>query len=297
MEKSQGYSFCNTGLVKGRDNFFSISQLQPAGFGYEEENESLKSDHHYKIIWVVNGSGTNWMDLEQTAIANNTLYFIKPSQAHRFQPEADVKGYVVCFTDAFLDIEDPRSETAYYNYLFTLFASARGIAIKSEIFPDLLDITEKMIKLCNHSDLFRMEILRRYFKIFLLYLTRELEGNFHVAIQSRNFELVQRFLSLLDKKFKTHKKVSDYASDIVVTPNYLNEITKKITGYSAGHHIRQRVALEAKRLSVYSDTGMKEIAYNLGFSDSAHFSKFFKTVTGMNFRDFKKMKVIVLPAS
>ena len=276
---------------------FSISQLQPAGFGDEEENENLKSIHHYKIIWVVNGSGTNWMDLEQTNIINNTLYFIKPNQAHRFQPEAGVKGYMVCFTDAFLDIEDPRSETTYYNQLFTLFASARGIAIKCEIFTDLLDITEKMIKEYNNSGLFRTEILRRYFKIFLLYLTRELEGNFHVTIQSRNFELVQQFLSLLDKKFKTHKKVSDYARDLVVTPNYLNDVTKKITGYSAGHNIRQRVALEAKRLGVYSNTGMKEIAYDLGFSDSAHFSKFFKTVTGMNFTDFKKMKVIVLPAS
>ncbi|WP_229688901.1 helix-turn-helix domain-containing protein [Puia dinghuensis] len=276
---------------------FYISQLQPAGFGHEEENESLKADHHYKIIWVVNGSGTNWMDLEQTAITNNTLYFIKSNQAHRFQPEADLKGYVVCFTDAFLDIEDPRAETTYYNQLFTLFASARGIAIKCEIFADLLDITQKMIKEYNNSGLFRTEILRRYFKIFLLYLTRELDGNFHVAIQSRNLELVQRFLSLLDKKFKTHKKVSDYARDLVVTPNYLNDVTKKITGYSAGHNIRQRVALEAKRLGVYSNTGMKEIAYDLGFSDSAHFSKFFKTVTGMNFTDFKKMKVIVLPAS
>jgi AraC family transcriptional activator of pobA len=278
-------------------SLFSINQLQPAGFGHEEEIESLKSTHHYKIIWVVNGSGTIWTDLEQTAIANNTLYFIKPNQAHRFQAEADVKGYVVFFTDAFLDIEDPRSETTYYNHLFTLFASARGIAIKSEIFPDLLDITEKMIKEYNNSGLFRTEILPRYFKIFLLYLTRELEGNFHVAVQSRNLELVQRFLSLLDKKFKTHKKVSDYARDLVVTPNYLNDITKKVTGYSAGHNIRQRVAMEAKRLGVYSDTGMKQIAYDLGFADSSHFSKFFKTVTGMNFTDFKKMKVIVLPAS
>jgi AraC family transcriptional activator of pobA len=290
-------SFTNYPKQKLMDTFFSISQLQPAGLEDEEESKCRKSDQRYRIIWVVNGSGTNWMDLEQSAIANNTLYFIKPHQAHRFQPAADLKGYEVCFTDAFLDIEDPRSETSYYNQLFTLFASARGIAIKNEIFPDLQDITEKMIKEYNNSGLFRTEILRRYFKIFLLYLTRELEGNFQVAVQSRNFELVQRFLSLLDKKFKTHKKVSDYARDLVVTPNYLNEITKKSTGYPAGHHIRQRVALEAKRLGVYSDTGMKEIAYNLGFSDSAHFSKFFKTVTGMNFTDFKKMKVIVLPAN
>ena len=82
--------------------------------------------------------------------------------------------------------------------------------------------------------------------------------------------------------------VADYASQLLVTPNYLNGIVKKNTGQSAGHLIRKRVVLEAKRMARYSDAGMKEIAYYLGFSDSGHFSKFFKTVSGMNFTDFKK---------
>ena len=82
--------------------------------------------------------------------------------------------------------------------------------------------------------------------------------------------------------------VAEYAQKLLVTPNYLNGIIKKNTGYSAGHHIRQRVVLEAKRMSRYSDAAMKEIAYNLGFADISHFSKFFKTEAGTNFSDFKK---------
>lgn len=38
----------------------------------------------------------------------------------------------------------------------------------------------------------------------------------------------------------------------------------------------------------YSDAGMKEIAYSLGFLDSAHFSRFFKTFAGINFSEFKR---------
>jgi YesN/AraC family two-component response regulator len=38
---------------------------------------------------------------------------------------------------------------------------------------------------------------------------------------------------------------------------------------------------------------MKQIGYYLGFDDMAHFSKFFKTATGMNFTDFKKEKMVV----
>ena len=85
--------------------------------------------------------------------------------------------------------------------------------------------------------------------------------------------------------------MSGYAAQLFVTANYLNKIVKKCTGFSAGHHIRQRVVLEAKRMARYSDTNMKEIAYDLGFLDSAHFSKFFKSGAGSNFSDFKYGKV------
>jgi AraC-like DNA-binding protein len=93
---------------------------------------------------------------------------------------------------------------------------------------------------------------------------------------------------MLEKSYREKKMVAEYAAQLLVTPNHLNGIIKKNTGCSAGHMIRKRVVLEAKRLARYSDAGMKEIAYSLGFSDSAHFSKFFKSVCGTNFSDFKK---------
>jgi AraC-like DNA-binding protein len=100
-------------------------------------------------------------------------------------------------------------------------------------------------------------------------------------------------MELLDKNFKEKKMVAEYAAELLVTPNYLNRIVKKNTGFSAGHQIRQRVVLEAKRMGRYSDAGMKEIAYNLGFLDTAHFSRFFKTFGGINFTEFKRGTLVV----
>ena len=96
---------------------------------------------------------------------------------------------------------------------------------------------------------------------------------------------------LLEQKFKTNKKVSDYAALLFVTPNYLNEIIKHATGNSAGFHIRQKVALEAVRQTKLTGASMKEVAGRLGFNDNAHFSKFFKKVAGRNFSDLKKIEI------
>ncbi|HJT72955.1 MAG TPA: helix-turn-helix domain-containing protein, partial [Chitinophaga sp.] len=113
------------------------------------------------------------------------------------------------------------------------------------------------------------------------------------TMQTRNLELMERFKSLVEVHFKSHRKVADYARLLTVTPNYLNEIVKKISGYPASYHIRQRIVLEAKRRAAYSDVCMKEVAWYLGFSDIAHFSKFFKNTTGTTYSDFKRECLIV----
>ncbi|WP_409998185.1 helix-turn-helix domain-containing protein [Escherichia coli] len=45
---------------------------------------------------------------------------------------------------------------------------------------------------------------------------------------------------------------------------------------------------EAKRMAIYSETSMKEIAYSLGFDNLAHFSKFFKNNSGSSFSNYRK---------
>jgi AraC family transcriptional activator of pobA len=267
---------------------FSIRQIKMPIFPNANGEGNVHCNDHFEIVWIQKGSGIYRIGLSQTVIADNTLFFVKPKQLYQFRPLGAVEGYVLSFSDSFLDIEDQRSDTTYYQYLFKLFSATSGMAIGPSLSPDLSDLIDKMKTEFNSAHLFRMEMVRRYFKIFLLYLTRELEGSRPLCRPARRPDLVEKFMSLLDKNFKTHKMVSEYACDLLVTPSHLNEIIKKVTGYPAGHHIRLRLVLEAKRLGVYSDLPMKEIAYDLGFSDSAHFSKLFKAMTGKNFTDFKK---------
>ena len=99
-------------------------------------------------------------------------------------------------------------------------------------------------------------------------------------------------MNLLQEQFTSKKMVCDYASELMVTPNYLNRAIKRVSGFTASYHIQQQIILEAKRHALYSGTSMKEIAYLLGFENLAHFSKFFKSKSGMNFSNFKKEQFI-----
>ena len=76
--------------------------------------------------------------------------------------------------------------------------------------------------------------------------------------------------------------VSQYAEALHITPDYLNASLKSLTGTGAKEHIQNRILIAAKRLLKFSDLNTKEIAYELGFSEPANFSIFFKKHTGIS---------------
>ena len=82
------------------------------------------------------------------------------------------------------------------------------------------------------------------------------------------------------------KKVKEYANALHLTEKTLNEIVKKHTGNSTSNIIYKQIIMEAKRL-LNTRMSIKETAYELKFDDPAHFSKFFKTKTGLSPSEFQ----------
>ena len=260
---------------------------------YDTTNELYCSKNQLKIIWLTKGSGIYKNNLAPSLIKPNFIFCLNASQQNKVCIDENTEGFIISFTENFLSVGELEFDLTCQSNLFNLFSKTKGIFIDASVANDMREIILRMMKEYVNIFIFKTEILKRYLKIFLIYLTRQFDEGFQPVMQTRNTALVQKFMNMLEKNYRDKKMVADYADSLFVTPNYLNEIIKKITGYSAGYHIRQRIALEAKRMALYSDNSMKEIAYNLGFLDCAHFSKFFKTITGSNFTEFKKEKLTI----
>jgi len=242
---------------------------------------------HVEIVWVRQGEGFLNIDLKRYKVSGNTLYCIVPGQLHQLEIERG-EGYIISFPEGLLSGGSDDFELLYRSGLFHLLLDSPGIRVTPEVAEEFEEIGKRLYReLCN-GYLLRSEIIKRYISIFLIHLARQFEGSLQVSVQTRNMSLMKSFISLIEKKYMYWKLVKDYACELSVTPNYLNEVVKKVSGYPAGYHIRQRIVLEAKRQAATAGTSMKEIAYHLGFDDIAHFSKFFKSVCGKNFSDFRK---------
>jgi AraC-like DNA-binding protein len=94
--------------------------------------------------------------------------------------------------------------------------------------------------------------------------------------------LVQRFRKHLERRYRAHWTVRDYAGALAVTPDHLSRRCRAVTGLSALDLVHERLMLEARRLLAYSSVPVSEIAHQLGFDDPAYFSRLFAKRCGQS---------------
>jgi len=186
--------------------------------------------NYFVIISVKNGSGTHLVDLAKYELKENTIYCLTPGQIHLLKADPGIDGCVISFRSEFLCLTEENFDLLFNCGLFYTFSQAPVIDITEDIRQELEDLSLKMQKEYESFFLLRAEILRGYLKILLIYLTRQFEKSKGGLQKARNIELVKSFFTLLENDFVTKKMVADFAAELTVTPNYLNEIVKKVSG-------------------------------------------------------------------
>lgn len=97
---------------------------------------------------------------------------------------------------------------------------------------------------------------------------------------SRKEELNLKFHELLFRHFRQEHGVRFYADKLFVTPKYLTEIVKEVTGRSAGEWVDAALAVEAQALLQNPELSIQQVANTLNFPDQSSFGKFFKKQVG-----------------
>ena len=105
---------------------------------------------------------------------------------------------------------------------------------------------------------------------------------------SYNITFLRNYEKLIDMNYLDLRLPKEYAALLYVTPNHLNALCNDVLGISAGEVIRNRIALEAKRMLINFSLTVKQIAYQLNFEDNSYFCKFFKKQTGLTPEAFRK---------
>ena len=79
---------------------------------------------------------------------------------------------------------------------------------------------------------------------------------------------------------KNHE-VTFYATQLNVSPKYLNECVQEVLSVSSKSIIIEQLLMRSRHELKFSNKSIKEISFELGFSSPDYFSYFFKTHTGI----------------
>lgn len=107
---------------------------------------------------------------------------------------------------------------------------------------------------------------------------------------SRAEELSGRFLALVEMHCHEHHSIDWYANELCLSPKYVANVVKQVTGRSAGECINYNLIRQAKLLLLTTALPVQDIADRLGFQNQSHFGTFFHRSVGKSPRAFRRGK-------
>lgn len=247
---------------------------------------------YYKISCIKGRNRAEYAD-KIIDIEHYGLLFASPRVPyHWIALDGKPEGAFCIFTEDFL----PKSKTGISLDDLPIFkASGTPVfEISAKKVKEISQIFGKMQKEILTDYPYKYDLIRNYI-MELIHYGQQLQPQSGLRTpQNAATRILALFIELLERQFSstgierlTLRTASDYAERLAVHVNHLNKIIKDLTGRSTTDIISGRLIQEAKILLKQSPLNISEIAYALGFEETAHFSNFFKKHTGTTPSSFR----------
>ncbi len=195
----------------------------------------------------------------------------------------------ILFNREFYCISDHDNEVSCNGILFFGTQDIPIITIPQELQKRFDLLYEVLVEEFATPDAIQGDMLQMMLKRFIIMSTRLAKEQLKLKnLDNDQIEVIRKFNYLVDIHYKTKRKVSDYAELLFKSPKTLSNLFSLYNQKSPQRIILDRLALEAKRLMHFTDKQNQEIAFELGFNDPAHFSRFFKKMTQMTPSEYRE---------
>ncbi len=264
------------------------SQFQLSDFTCPIENSEMNQQSLYRIIWVLEGSVDFKVDTIPLTIKGNQLLFLTPHN-HVEVPLEHTKLISLSFNREFYCIKGHDHEVSCHGYLFYGSATPPVVDLsekEQQSLHALFNVFREEFEFRDHIQGEMLQMLLKRLLIKSVRLTRDLLTD--PTINDANLDVVRQFNVLVEMHFKEMHQVKDYAELLFKSPKTLSNLFAQYNNQTPLQVINERIVLEAKRQLSHTNKGIEELAFELGYSDAAHFSKFFKKHTGKSPNAFKK---------
>jgi len=179
-----------------------------------------------------------------------------------------------------------------------VWASKGFIFIKANPVFHLDDASRQLIagdfelfraRLADDSNLFKREILGRIMQIFLFDLWSVYRHHMATMEASDNASRIfLQFLALVQQHCRGQRDVAFYADRLCITPKYLSQVSKSVSGLPASEWISFYSAYELVALLNDQSKTLTQVADLMHFETLSHFSRYTKKLLGKSPTEYRK---------
>jgi AraC-like DNA-binding protein len=149
-------------------------------------------------------------------------------------------------------------------------------------------------ELKSRIDDFSQDVIISQIELLLNYANRFYKRQF-ITRKAISNDLLQKLEETLDGYFDNERSLSKgiptvqhLSESLNMSPSYLSDMLRSLTGLNAQQHIHNKLIEKAKEKLSITSLSVSEIAYELGFEHPQSFSKLFKTKTNLSPLEFRR---------
>lgn len=267
---------------------FTIHYLQETFTQLPFKSNAFRPDY-FSFLFVKDGEGKYTIDDKVFEIKPGTVYFTNPGNYRTFEWHKLKDVCLVTFNESYL-MEHVHHDI-YKEFSFLLTETVQPSVLRPEQFAEMEYIYRQIHKEHLGESPYKNRIIGSLFVVLLLRIKEYFWQDYNPIYEgNRSSQIVKSFKQMLESHYRSLLagkedkafRVQDYADQQHLHPNYLSTVIKTKTGKSISTWIAEKTIAEAKSLLQHESSSIKEIAYLLGFTESTHFSNYFKKHTGIS---------------
>ena len=236
----------------------------------------------YEVLYLSGGSGYYIIDSNKYKIEPPCIFFMTPGQTHKLELSQDIDGYIFLFTpDFYLLNQSNKNRLLSFPFFHSVTRQNPPLFLSQP--DDDTFIKNLFIRGCScvKTNAPSEEIIRSLLDLLLLTCAQLYPKEYNVLPNNKGHITVKKFMLLIEESYQQNLKVNDYASMLSITANHLTQLVKQITGKTTNEILQEKNILEIKRLLLYTNLTITEIAAKMNFTDQSYLTKYFKKCTGL----------------
>lgn len=246
----------------------------------------------YILISIKQGKGHCFVDNEYVPLQAGTFLFINPFCYLHLENTLYLQGVTILFTEEFLcrtHLQEQLLYKANYSTSRRPFFQLANNEIENNYLQTQVSMFGWEYRL-GRDPLLKVDLLHNILLGIILYMHKlqlERENMQMDIVEPFAKNQVVQFIQLLNKHFKEQSALQFYADQMNLSQDQLSQVCKKGIGWTPKAIMQEKLLREAKRLLLFDSMSVKEISYELGFTEPTNFVKFFQQHTNLSPKNFR----------